>query len=346
MLKEEEISSASFAQHCYDNFTAALSHVEPIFKYLKIANLTICLQFAGKVLTQMLLPALEHLEIDSTEKIDFTVCLWDSASTHNIPLNLPAKPNGYTTRGEIIGVHDSKIYAVIDKHNGSLNVFDQNNKLAFYWINNAKDLPWWIGGSPLQLIFHWYLQQYDLQLTHAGAIGYARGGVLLTGKGGSGKSTTTLTCIKAGMNYVSEDYCIISKAPNPHAYCIYNSAKLESNTLNFFPEMKSHIVNTDRKENDKAFIFQHKCYPDKILSHLPLKAVLVLNIKGGSESSLEEIHYQEAIPSLVVTTMWQLVHTGKKTLEHLRDIAAELPCYRLNLGTDLAQIPLLIERLL
>ena len=37
----------------------------------------------------------------------------------------------------------------------------------------------------------------NLQYVHAGAVGNKNGGILLVGKGGSGKSSTALACLKS-----------------------------------------------------------------------------------------------------------------------------------------------------
>lgn len=337
---------ASFADYCYQNFLPALLESPSEARYYRLAGYTICLWFAGREMLRRITPALEHLAVAASSSCDLTVCVWDSASTHRIAINLPENRDAYTVWGEILGYNNQRVTTVIDKHNGTLNVFDRKRKLAIHWINDANTLPWWIGGSPLQMILHWFMLERGLQLTHAGAVGYQSGGVLLTGKGGSGKSTTALSCLKAGMNYVSEDYCLLSEAPDPYSYCVYNSAKLEPHTLQLFPEMSAYIANTDRQAHEKAFIYQHQHYPDKIIDGFPLKALLVLSIENSRQTTLEGISTEEALPSLVISTMWQLIHTGMRTMTHLKKVAEGLPCYRLRLGSDLKQIPAIIESLL
>ena len=234
----------------------------------------------------------------------------------------------------------------MDIHTKVLHLFNPKESLALYWIQDKKALPWWISGSPLQLIFHWWMLQKGLQLTHAAAVGYSGGGVLLAGKSGSGKSTTALACMKRGMNYISEDYCLLSDACGIRAYSVYNSAKIEEKTLQLFPELHTHIQNTGRTKEEKAFLFHHQFQPEKILLECPLKALLSLKIEKSQESWLEPIHSEEALPSLAMSTMWQLTHTGPTVFHRLQKIAEKLPCYLLHLGRDLMQAPKLIEKIL
>ena len=226
------------------------------------------------------------------------------------------------------------------------HVLDKERNLALYWIKDRRDLPWWIGGSPLQLILHWWMRTQSHQLTHAAAVGYPHGGVLLTGKSGSGKSTTSLACMKAGMSYVSEDYCLINDLPEIRAYSLYNSAKIEEKTLRFFPELGKYIENSERAKGDKAFFFHHKFQPEKILSDCLLKAIISLKIEQTKDSWLEPILPSDAIAALSASTLWQLTHAGPVAFNHLKRVSEALPCYKLHLGSDLMQAPKLIGALL
>jgi hypothetical protein len=235
---------------------------------------------------------------------------------------------------------------VLDIHTKVLHVIDKKQKLALYWINDTADLPWWIGGSPLQLILHWWMSSLGIQLTHAAAIGYPEGGVLLAGKSGSGKSTTSLACMKQGMKYISEDYCLLSDLPEICAFSVYNSAKITGKTLELFPELEKRVENLSRTPEDKAFLFHQKFQPEKILLGCPLKAVIALNIVDSEDSRLQPILSHDALAALSVSTMWQLTHTGPSVFNHLKRVTESLPCYRLHLGRDLTQSPELIGGLL
>ncbi len=285
-----------------------------------------------------LTPALEHLEVTSQEPSDLTICVWDSPH-----VEFPWSPYSLKSRGEVDDYNTEQIYTVLDIHTKVLHLFDKKRNLALYWIKNRSQLPWWIGGSPLQLIFHWWFRCREVQLTHAAAVGYPKGGVLLAGKSGSGKSTTALSCMKAGMSYVSEDYCLLSEL---WVHSIYNSAKIGEKTLHWFPELEQHLENPHRAKGDKGFLFHHKFQPEKILLACPLKAVLTLKIEEGKDSWLEPIAPEEAIGPLSISTMWQLTHTGPTVFNHLKRVTLALPCYRLHLGADLEQAPRWIEKIL
>lgn len=343
---EEDNHSLQFFKSAHQNFKLAISNVQEIRRYYKIGIFTFCLRFAGKAMLDALTLALSHLEVDVLDQCDLTICIWDSASTFSPPIQFPWTNNSLALRGEVVGYNNEHIHTVVDIHTKVLNVFDRNHHLALYWIKDHKEIPWWIEGSPFQLIFHWWAKDRGYQLTHAAAVGYSKGGVLLAGKGGAGKSTTTLACMKAGMKYLSEDYCLISSAPDVWIYSLYNSAKLQEKTLNWFPELRKYVKNSQRAEGEKAFLFHHTFQPEKIIDKFPLKAVLTLNIEEAKDSWLEPIEPTDAIAPLTISTLWQLTHTGPTDFNHLKYVTFSVPCYKLHVGSDLMRVPQLIEEVL
>lgn len=338
------MQSKPFFEFAYERFLTAIRNAGEINRFYRLAGFTFCLKFAGNSMVDLLTPALKHLEVSESVLPDLTICLWDSASTGTSILQDHWPLSG--TRGEVFGLNCEEIYTVFDIHTKVLNVFAKERNLALYWLKDGRDLPWWISGSPLQLILHWWMREKGHQLTHAAAVGWAHGGVVLAGKSGSGKSTTALSCMRAGMSYVSEDYCLLSDLPKIQAYSVYNSAKLDSKTLRWFPELEKQVENQNRAEGDKAFLFHQKFQPERIAMSVPVKAILTVKIVEDFDSWLEPIDIKEGVSALSVSTMWQLTHTGPAVFKHLKRVVEALPCYRLHVGSDLERIPKVIGKIL
>ena len=339
------MDSLAFFDSAHQNFLASVSRIEEIKKFYQLAGRIFCLKFAGNALVNLLTPALRHLEIDEAPDCDLCICIWDSDSTRTPPVEFPWPKGAYALRGEVLKYNNTRFHTVVDRTAKMLYCFDKERKMALCWSKDPKELPWWVRGSPLELILHWWMRTQGYQMTHAAAIGHSQGGVLLTGKSGAGKSTTSLACMKAGMQYVSEDYCALSEAPEIWAYSIYNSAKITSKTLSFFPELEKHII-IQHTPQDKALLFHHQFQPEKVLLACPLKAIISLHMEKTTDSWLESINATDAVGPLAASTLWQLTHVGPVALKHFKNMSEALPCYRLHLGSDLTQAPKLIETLL
>lgn len=345
-MADEIMSPSQFFETAYQNFLSAAEKNGKTALFYRLVGSNFCLQFASDFMIEELTAALAHLKIESRGIVDFTVSIWDSVSTGAPPLEFPWEEEAKQFRGEVNGYTSLRIYTVIDIHTKALHMIDLERKLALYWISDFRNLPWWVSGSPFQLLFHWWMHSLGYQLTHAAAVGSSKAGVLLTGKSGSGKSTTVLSCMKAGMRFVGEDYCLLGDSPTVWAYSIYNSAKIDNRTLNLFPSLIQQVVNPNRKEADKAFLFHQRFQPEKMIASLPIKALVVLNISDSGLSKLQPIQPKEALGALSLTTLWQLTHTGPAVFKHLQRVAERLPCYRLYLGIACSEIPRLIQSLL
>lgn len=338
MLEE----SVDFFDSALESFHQSEALAGSIQKFYRLAGFCFCLRFAGNAMVDLLTRALKHLEVEEGAP-DLTICLWDAVSTGGPPLRYRWKRNRCAIRGEVLDYDSDRIHTLVDVHTQVLHLFDTERKIGLYWIYDWNQLPWWVGGSPLQHLLHWWMKSNGFQLTHAAVVGYPSSSVLLAGKSGSGKSTTALACLAKGIQFISEDYCLLS---NTHAYSVYNSAKLVDQTLSWFPHLKSHVSNLQRATGEKAFLYHYEFQPEKILLSAPLNAIVSLKMGSGRESRLAPVPLMEAMGALSVSTMWQLTHTGPSTFNHLKQVAQSLPCYRLELGSDLDQVAATVGRLL
>ena len=84
-----------------------------------------------------------------------------------------------------------------------------------------------------------------VQLVHSGAVGIGGQGVLLTGIGGSGQSTTCLLCLEAGLDFAGDDYTAFELVGGSSArvHSLYSSAKVDPVTLGRFPRLRQLVSN-------------------------------------------------------------------------------------------------------
>src|SRR5208283_1060318 len=119
----------------------------------------------------------------------------------------------------------------------SVNLMDLEKKTGIYWVQTAKTLPYWVIASPLRTLFHWWMENNGCQLMHAAAVGTENGAVLITGKGGVGKSTAALSCLQAGFFYIADDYVITKLELIPTVVSLYSTAKLNADHVANFLDL-------------------------------------------------------------------------------------------------------------
>lgn len=257
LSETEQRNPLDFFNNVYELYEKAeVSAGGCIDRFYCIAGFKIRLRFAGAALIPYMTPALAHLETEPFSDPALTVCLWDSASTNTVMPPPPWQRNDYhPKRGEIKGFNTDRIHTSFQWGAYALSLLDRDRNLGIYWVDSIKQIPYWETGACLRTIFHIWMSQHQIQLVHAGAVGLPSGGVLLVGKGGSGKSTTALACLNSEFFYASDDYSLITAEPKPTAFSIYSTGKKNADDIERLPFLAAAISNRDRLDSEKAVYF-------------------------------------------------------------------------------------------
>ena len=343
-VEDQASRSVEYFQSVYELFKSSQQLTGPVERTFVIGGYRIRLSFAGPALLS-LTRALEHLSTDDHSTPDLTICLWDSESTGQRMIARPWQEEDFLARGVIQGYNTERIWTAFQHGSGAVSVLDKERNLAVFWAPDSK-LPYWEYGSPLRSILHWWLLSKGLQLVHAAAVGNSNGGVLIGGKGGSGKSTTALTCLESNLFYIGDDYTLLGFDSGPVVHSLYNSAKLNSDHVQRFPALLPKVANPERLADEKALLFVNEHYPAKVANRLPVRAILLPRVTGLPETSYKRVSVAMTLAALAPSTIFQLPRAGGEAFQFLAKFARHLPCYSLEVGTNLSTIPPVIERLL
>jgi hypothetical protein len=247
--------------------------------------------------------------------------------------------------GEVRGYHGDRIAAVFEAGADFLHLLDRERATAVSWVGDAGRLPWWVPSFPLRLTLHIWLRDTPSQVVHAGAVGLTEGGVLIAGRAGSGKSTTTLSCLDSELSIAGDDYVLIDVDP-PFVHGLYGLAKLEPEMLDRFGALGPMVVNGERNGAEKPMLALNVHAPGRLAGGFPIKAVLLPCVAGRRDTSLRPATPIDVLHALAPTTVFHLKVDRERVLGKLGALARRVPGYWLDAGTELAQIPATILRLL
>ena len=336
VTEEAQRDFFEFSRALYERAAEARGELQHTYR---IADLRVRLRFAGPALVDQITPAFGHLRDDDAGACDLEVRLWDSASTGIEMAPPPCHQRNFTNRGDIWGFNSARYLSAFHYGDFSVNLMDTASDDAVFWVRDAARLPFWVNASPLRSILHWRLRKAGMQLVHAAVVGTDDGAVVIPGRGGSGKSTTALLCVRHGLRYVSDDYAALRLDPEPRAFNLYCTAKLELESIERFPELASERDVKRSAGYEKAVVFLHPRLDGQLARSLPVHAIALPRIDGRIESSLGPVDALSVEQAASFTTISHLPGAGQATIEFMKRLSTEVPRVALELGSRLASVP-------
>ena len=314
-----------------------------------MAGASICLRFASPLLRELLTPAFAHLAEPGTAHSEpaLTVSLWDSASTGAAPPPRPSAPHDHAP-GALFHYHEPPLRSAYQPGLETLSILDAESARAWHWVADGLEQPYWDQASPIRQILFWWLGSRGSLQVHGAAVGTPTGGVLLVGKGGSGKSTVALSSLGSQLLYAGDDYVAVTLEPTQRVQSLYSSAKLEPQHVHeLMPHLVPLLANGERLDEEKAVLYVHEHFPDHTTSGFPLRAVVVPRVTPSRrEARIVEASRGAAMAALAPSTIFQLHTADQRALSQMSRLIERTPCYALELGSDVQTIPAAIVDLL
>ena len=291
--------------------------------------------------------ACAHLRVSERSPIELEINVWDNRAADSRMPSLPWSKEDYGPQGEIRGFNDARFRTAFDHLGSSLSMLDVERGQAIFLTRDACTLPQSERGAPLKTILHWWCGERGRLLVHGGAVGDERGGVLLAGAGGAGKSTTALLCALSGMQYLGDDYCALGMDEPPQVYGVYGTGKVAWEDDPRFERFGLTSGGGLRSEEDKALFYLNEVPGISIAAQLPLRAILLPRIEPGMrETKVEPANPGAALRALAPSTISQLSGGGATTFSRLGELVRGVPCFELRLARDLDRIPERVREIL
>ena len=341
-----EAEQLAFFDAVLESALTAESRVSVIVEHVKVAGTRIELRFASDSLAQHYLPALAHLVVPADQAADFTVRLFDSVSSGVTMVPPPCPRESFTDRGDIWGMNSPRIRSAFHWIEFSLNLLDVERRLGVYWVHSYEQLPYWSKASPIRTMLHWCLEQSGAQLLHAAAIASDHGALLITGRGGVGKSTTALSGIVHGLRYVADDYLVVRVDRVPTVYSLYCTAKLNPEQVAKFSELRPFVTYEGLEHDEKAVLRLVPGLEDRFCASAPIRAIATPKFGGIPETRFTGVSPDELRRAAAFSTMSQLPHSGPHTYEYIGRLVDSAPGLTIELGTDLRGVAGAISSLL
>ncbi len=337
-----EVEQRRYFDRVLERAVLAEARAGAVSRCYDVAGVVIRVVFAGARIADLLGPALAHLAVAEDAAPAATFHVWDS--TGGVAMEPPPVARDcFTDRGDIWSLDSEQTRIAFHWSDHSVVLARRDTSTGIFWVANADDLPYWSRASPLRTLFHWVMRWHGRHLLHAAAVGTDDGAVLITGKGGVGKSTTALACLADGMRYVGDDFLVVALDPEPRAISLYATAKLNADQLARFPGFRDALVNGAALDRQKAVLRLFPGHASLIARSLPLRALLLPEITGRPATEFGPVDAARLRHAASFTTITQLPHAGRESHLFIDRLAGALPNMTLRLGFDLPGIPAAIR---
>jgi len=202
--------------------------------------------------------------------------------------------------------------------------------------------PPWETGAPLRAFLHWYYAAQGMRLTHAGTLGRGGRGVLLAGTGGAGKSGTVAAGLVEGLDSVGDDYVLVQIAPQRRVHRLFDT--LKQDPAGFERLRLSRVLPEPGPLNWQG---KHEFRIGDLTRRLPvdslaLSALLIPRIGGEARTTITPAPASEAMLALAPSAINQMPGDRLAGFRFFGALTRSLPCFRLTLGRDGAEIAAVI----
>ncbi len=316
----------------------------PARRSFRIAGAAIEFRLAHPGLAPVFCDALAHIEIPADGKPDFTFHIWDAASS-----GIDAPPACWSrddliVYGEIPAFIDAERYLLVDLDRAMVGAANRRLRKAAVWLRSPDHVAGLDRSAPLPTLLNWLASETGHFTVHAASVGRPEGGVLIVGQSGAGKSHTALACLDSDLLYVADDRCLLGTHGCPTSGSLYSTARLYETDLHRFPLLKASDAIHAR--DGKALFFLHPIAPEWLSPGFPIKAVLFPQPSGRRDTKVGPAPAGRALLCLGSDSALRSPSVGNTFLKRLAAVLRTVPCFRLETGTDMAQIPSTIVSLL
>jgi hypothetical protein len=230
----------------------------------------------------------------------------------------------------------------------SLACLDRASGFLAGYASNAEELSLYERGRPLHVLLSLWHKSLDMPLVHAGLVSRSGRGVLLAGPGGSGKSTSAITSACAGFDYLSEDLVGLQSLGNGFVgHSLYSSTFVEPDHLERFALFERHAIKGRYPFEKKRLVLLSQVPSLRFARACRIEAVVLPRVMHLPAARLRPASKGEALLTLAPSSL--LVgekSNGLQGFNALAKLVEQVPCYWLELGGALEEIPPILEGLL
>ena len=313
--------------------------------YVKMAGWNVELISPSQSYAAMCERALLGVSKTKPRKIDFTIIAADAALT-KFAMPMPITIGGLPMRErECLRIeHGVQNATLASPH--IIQLFDERRKLGVQLTCDEGQLPPWEPGSVLKSFTYWIALQNKMFMQHAGTLSNGSKGLLLVGRGGSGKSGTVLAGLCDGLKSCGDDHVLVEFAETLKARSIYAIMKQDQAGFERCNLFSAEISNLKRNWQNKIEIRPEIIGLPAIEPQCSINAIVFPRVEANVKSSFKEVTIRDVSDGLVLSNQVEGPGSLSQSIANSLRLFRSAPIYRLSLGSDAKHVAQTLRSLL
>ena len=204
---------------------------------------------------------------------------------------------------------------------------------TFYYCRHPETNPeFMLYGHAMVVMIGQWARQNGMLLLHSACVGINGKGVMLSARGGGGKSTLAVSCLLNGFDFVSDDYILVNQEGPLKAMPLYRTVSLNQDMASILnPGLP--VVRVDKERNDKLML-DASSYEFK--ESLPVHAIIYPNLTDGDSPFIKETARGPVMVKLIDSTASQLgFFRDPEAYRQMSQRLIDIPVYEIGLCKDL-----------
>lgn len=307
----------------------------------RIAGYPVRIRTVGSQQAENIDRALCHLRAAAGTDHELTIDIWNEEEVgpvHWAPW--PERGETYDT----VTVSDDNRY-ILTQREGSVLLLDRKKDHIVGGLRGWNRLYQDERVRPFHRLLSVWLDDRNIQFVHAGLVAHGENGLLYVGKGGSGKTTTSIASFLGGLAFLSDDYVALEATANGDfiGHSLY--ATCLADHMERFPPLLPVAMTPNYAVEVKDGIFLLDVPDTHLRAQVRLAAVILPRIVSQPDTTYRPATTMEALLALAPSSLWKLPHAAKNSLDKHAGLLTSVPAFWLELGQDIGQIAPTVKRL-
>ena len=306
---------------------------------LRIAGHTLRVRVVGDQWADIVATAMGHLQVESDAAFlpEITVDVWDVHATgvsasQRPPYDASAPPILMKTSEDGLFIGEERPHGV--------TWLDRRTSRIIGFTDSAGSLNLDERARPFHKMLSAWLEDRGVQFIHSGLVRYRERGILFVGNGGAGKSTSSISCLQAGLKYLGDDFIGLGVSRDRFVgYGLYASCLLNVHHLERFPNLRPLGHPPNYPYEDKCVLYLTEAFPGCLQTSSSIDAIALPRVVDSELTTFRPATRAETLRAIAPTSVMQLPRPNRAAFERLVELVQAVPSYWLELGRRVDLIP-------